>query len=85
MSGMPSPLEKVLEELVELSSPNLHILCVTSRPEVDIRNALEPVSSRHLSLFATQEDERRSSLTMSHASFTRIQRWAGGERKRRIW
>jgi hypothetical protein len=36
-------------DVVELSSPNLHI-CVTSRPEVDIRNALEPVSSRHLSL-----------------------------------
>jgi hypothetical protein len=52
MSGMPSPREKVLDllrELVELSSPNLHI-CVTSRPEVDIRNALEPLSSRCVSL-----------------------------------
>jgi hypothetical protein len=52
MSGMPSPREQVLgilKELVELSLPNLRI-CVTSRPEVDIRNALEPLSSRHLSL-----------------------------------
>jgi hypothetical protein len=52
MSGMPSPREQVLgflKELVALSLPNLRI-CVTSRPEVDIRNALEPVSSRHLSL-----------------------------------
>jgi hypothetical protein len=52
MSGMPSPREKVLDllkELVELSSPNLHI-CVTSRPEVDIRNVLEPLSSRCVSL-----------------------------------
>ncbi len=52
MSGMPSPREQVLgllKEFVELSLPNLHI-CVTSRPEVDIRNALWPLSSRHVSL-----------------------------------
>jgi hypothetical protein len=52
MSGMPSPREQVLgllKELVELSLPNLRI-CVTSRPEVDIRNALELLSSRHVSL-----------------------------------
>jgi NACHT domain len=52
MSGMPSPREQVLgllKELVELSLPNLRI-CVTSRPEVDIRNALEPLSSCHVSL-----------------------------------
>ena len=52
LSGMPSPREQVLgllKELVELSLPNLRI-CVTSRPEVDIRSALEPLSSLHLSL-----------------------------------
>lgn len=52
MSGMPSPREQVLgllKELVELSLPNIRI-CVTSRPNVDIRNALEPLSSRHVSL-----------------------------------
>ena len=50
--GIPSPREKVLqlvEELVELCLPNLHI-CVTSRPEIDIRNVLEPLTSRRVSL-----------------------------------
>ena len=50
--GIPSPREKVLqlvEELVGLSLPNLHI-CVTSRPEIDIRNVLEPLTSRRVSL-----------------------------------
>jgi hypothetical protein len=44
--GIPSPREQVLElvtELADLHLPNLH-LCVTSRPEIDIRNALEPLA-----------------------------------------
>ena len=51
-SGIPSPRERVLQllkELTALSLPNLH-LCVTSRPEIDIRNVLEPLSSRQVSL-----------------------------------
>jgi hypothetical protein len=51
-SGMPSSREQVLDlvkELVELSSPNLR-LCVTSRPEIDIRRALEPLTSLRVSL-----------------------------------
>ena len=51
-SGIPSPRETVLQllkELVGLSLPNLHI-CVTSRPEIDIRNILEPLTSRRVSL-----------------------------------
>ena len=50
--GIPSPREKVLqlvEELVELCLPNLRI-CVTSRPEIDIRNVLEPLTSLRVSL-----------------------------------
>ena len=50
--GIPSPRESVLDlvkELVELSLPNLHI-CVTSRPEIDIRTALEPLTSLRVSL-----------------------------------
>ena len=50
--GIPSPREKVLrlvEELVELRPPNLHI-CVTSRLEIDIQNVLEPLTSRRVSL-----------------------------------
>jgi hypothetical protein len=51
-SGIPSPRERVLElvkELVELHLAHLHI-CVTSRPEVDIRDVLEPLTSRRVSL-----------------------------------
>ena len=46
-SGFPSPRERVLQlvkELVDLRHPNLHI-CVTSRPETDIREVLEPLTS----------------------------------------
>ena len=51
-SGIPSPRERVLQllkELATLSVQNLHI-CVTSRPEFDIRNVLEPLTSRQMSL-----------------------------------
>lgn len=51
-SGLPSPRQQVLQsmrELVELHLPNLHI-CVTSRPEIDIRNVLEALTSSPVSL-----------------------------------
>ena len=50
--GIPSPREKVLllvKELVDLCLSNLHI-CVTSRPEIDIQNVLEFLTSRRVSL-----------------------------------
>ena len=45
--GIPSSRRQVLdlvEELVKQSHPRLH-LCITSRPEVDIRTSLEPLTS----------------------------------------
>ena len=51
-SGIPSPRERVLQlvkELVELRLPDLRI-CVTSRPEIDIRDVLEPLTSDRVSL-----------------------------------
>ena len=50
--GIPSPRERVLQfvrDLVEVCVTNLRI-CVTSRPEIDIRNVLEPLTSRQVSL-----------------------------------
>ena len=50
--GMPSPREVVLDfvkELVELSLPHLRI-CITSRPEIDIRTIIEPLTTRRVSL-----------------------------------
>jgi hypothetical protein len=52
IAGMPTPREKVLrliEELVNLDLPSVHI-CVTSRPEFDIRTVLEPLTSLRVSL-----------------------------------
>ena len=49
---VPSPRNRILqllEELAELQIPNLRI-CVTSRPEFDIRDFLEPLTSRQVSL-----------------------------------
>ncbi|KAI0297921.1 hypothetical protein BC826DRAFT_135232 [Russula brevipes] len=51
-SGIPSPREEVLflvKELVGLRRPNLHV-CVTSRPEVDIKGVLQPLCSHPVSL-----------------------------------
>jgi hypothetical protein len=51
-SEVSSPRNRILqllEELAGLQIPNLRI-CVTSRPEFDIRDCLEPLTSRHVSL-----------------------------------
>jgi hypothetical protein len=49
---MPSPREKVLillKDLMDSQLPNLRI-CVTSRPEIDIKAVLEPLTFRSVSL-----------------------------------
>ena len=51
-SGTPSARERVLtllKELVDLRLPNLHI-CATSRPEIDIRDVIVPLTSLRVSL-----------------------------------
>ena len=51
-SGFPTPREEVLdflEGLIDLQLPHLRI-CIASRPEVDIRNTLEPLTSLQVSL-----------------------------------
>ena len=51
-SGFPTAREetlKFLEEIIGLELPNLRI-CVTSRPEIDIRTFLEPLTSLLVSL-----------------------------------
>jgi hypothetical protein len=51
-SAMPSPREEVLalvEQLIESRLMNLH-LCVTSRPEADLKIVLEPLSFRSISI-----------------------------------
>jgi hypothetical protein len=51
-SEIPSTRKRVLDlvkDLVGLRLPNLHI-CVTSRPEVDIRDVIEPLAFHQASL-----------------------------------
>ena len=51
-SGVPSAREQVLnlvKELVSLELPSLHI-CITSRPEVNISEAIGPLASQTVSL-----------------------------------
>jgi hypothetical protein len=78
-SGMPSPREQVLDlvkELVELSSPNLH-LCVTSRPEIDIRRALEPLTSLRVSIHeqSGQRQDIVDFVTSVVQSDAKMRRW----------
>jgi len=50
--GIPPPRERVLQlvkDLVEICIPNLR-MCVTSRPEIDIRMVLEPLTSHRVNL-----------------------------------
>jgi len=84
-SGMPSPREQVidlLKELVELSLPNLHI-CVTSRPDVDIRTALEPLTSRQVSLHnqSGQKKDIIKYVTSVVCSDPKMRRWRDEDKK----
>ena len=52
ISGIPSARKQVLDllkDLISLQFSNLHI-CVTSRPEIDILTALEPLASHTVSI-----------------------------------
>ena len=59
-SAFPSPRAKVLdllEELIKSQIPNLRI-CVTSRPETDIKDVLDPLIPRYVSLHDQDEQKR---------------------------
>jgi hypothetical protein len=79
---IPSPREEVLdfvEELVGLHLPNLHI-CVTSRPEHDIRVVLERLTERPVSLHdesGQQEDIAKyvAFFVRSYEKNGRMQKW----------
>ena len=84
-SGMPSPREQMLDllkELVDLSLPNLHI-CVTSRPEIDIRTALEPLTSCQVSLHnqSGQKKDIIDYVTSVVHSNPKMRRWRDEDKK----
>ncbi|KAH8984375.1 hypothetical protein EDB86DRAFT_3084585 [Lactarius hatsudake] len=84
-SGMPTPREKVLEfveNLIESQLPNVHI-CISSRPEFDIRNVLEPLASFRVSLH-DESGQKRDILdyvsTVIHSD-RRMRKWRGQEKQ----
>jgi hypothetical protein len=78
-STIPSPREDVLEfvdELVGLRLPNLHI-CVTSRPEHDIRAVLDRLTERPVSLHdeSGQQEDIAKYVASVARSDQRMRRW----------
>ena len=78
-SSIPSPREDVLElvdELVNLHLPNVHI-CVTSRPEHDIRVVLECLTEHPVSLHdeSGQQEDIANFVTSFVRSNKRMKRW----------
>ena len=75
----PSAREEVLEligELVDLELPNLH-LCVASRPEMDIRLILDPLTTLKISLHdeAGQKGDMVKYIKYVVYSDRKMQRW----------
>ena len=78
-SGIPSSREKVLKlvkELVGLRHPNLR-LCITSRPEFDIRTTLAPLATQQVSLHdeSGQKQDINDYVTSVVRSDERMKRW----------
>jgi hypothetical protein len=85
ISGMPTAREQVLEfltYLVELKLPSVHI-CISSRLEVDIRNALEPLAPFRMSLHdeGGQKADISSYINAIVQSDSRMQRWRKGDQQ----
>ena len=83
-TGMPTSREEVLDliqDLVDLHLPNLHI-CVTSRPEIDIQSALEPLTSLCISLHnqTGQTQDIIDYVSSVVCSDKMIQRWREEDR-----
>ena len=84
-TGAPSPRERVLmlvEEFVGLHLPNLHI-CVTSRPEADIENVLNPLISNSISL---HDEEKQIQDILDYVTSVintdpKMRRWRAGDKE----
>ena len=84
-SEIPTPREavlKLLEDLVRLRILNLRI-CVTSRPEVDIRDALDPLASMALSLHDESGQMKDISNYVINAVYSdkKMRRWRSDQKK----
>jgi hypothetical protein len=84
-SGMPTPREKVLEfleDLIDSQIPNVHI-CVTSRPEFDIRSVLEPLTPFRVSLHdeSGQKKDILDYVSTVVNSDRRMRKWRAQEKQ----
>jgi len=83
--GMPSSREEVLdlvEDLVDLCPNSLHI-CVTSRPEIDIKTILEPLTTLRVSLH-DQSGQKKDIIEYVNSvvySDTKMRRWREEDKK----
>ena len=85
LSGYPTPREQVLtilQELVELHFSHVHF-CFTSRPEVDIRDALEGLAAHNVSLHeqAGQNRDIVDYIEYVLSSDLKIRRWREEDRQ----
>ena len=84
-SSLSSPREKLLslvEDLVEAQVPNLRI-CVTSRPEVDIKAILEPLANFSVSLHdaSGQQKDIRDYIESIVNTNKKMQNWNSQHRQ----
>ena len=85
ISGYPTPREqilKILQELVDLRLPHVHF-CFTSRPEVDIRDAMEGLAVHNVSLHeqAGQTQDILAYIESVASSDPKIRRWREEDRQ----
>jgi DNA-directed RNA polymerase beta' subunit len=83
-SGIPSSRDKALKlmkKLTELHRPNLR-LCVTSRPEFDIRTVLKPLATQQVSLHdeSGQKQDINDYITSVVRSDERMKRWRDNDK-----
>jgi hypothetical protein len=66
----------LLEDLMDSELPNLRI-CVTSRPEIDIKDVLEPMAFRSVSLHdeSGQREDINNYIRSAVNTDVRMRRW----------
>ena len=84
-SGIPTPREDVLNllgGLVRLRLSNLH-MCVTSRPEIDIKNVLGPLARSAVSLHDESGQKNDISNFVRNAVYSdmKMRRWRNDEKE----
>jgi hypothetical protein len=84
-SAMPSPRETILmllEDLMNSELPNLRI-CITSRPEIDIKGVLEPMAFRSVSLHdqSGQREDINNYIRSAVNTDIKMRRWRATDKE----